>query len=52
MDLSDQPWASNLPPATKSVAQYDGKTYTGVFGQNGIGAVYNENAHSEDASGH
>ncbi len=43
MDLSDQPWASKLPPAMKSVAQYDGKTYTGV-GQNGIGAVYNEDA--------
>ncbi|TCC30963.1 ABC transporter substrate-binding protein [Kribbella speibonae] len=44
MDLSDQPWAAKLPPAMKSVAQYDGKTYTGVFGQNGIGAVYNEDA--------
>ncbi|MEU4192398.1 extracellular solute-binding protein [Kribbella sp. NPDC026611] len=44
MDLSDQPWASKLPPAMKSVAQYDGKTYTGVFGQNGIGAVYNQGA--------
>lgn len=44
LDLSDQPWASKLPPAMKSVAQYDGKTYTGVFGQNGIGAVYNEDA--------
>lgn len=44
LDLSDQPWAGKLPPAMKSVAQYDGKTYTGVFGQNGIGAVYNEAA--------
>jgi raffinose/stachyose/melibiose transport system substrate-binding protein len=44
MDLSGRPWASKLPPAMKSVAQHDGKTYTGVFGQNGIGAVYNEDA--------
>ncbi|UUU19852.1 ABC transporter substrate-binding protein [Streptomyces sp. DSM 40750] len=43
-DLSDQPWAAKLPDATKSVAQYDGKTYTALFGQNGIGAVYNEQA--------
>ncbi|MEU1518439.1 extracellular solute-binding protein [Streptomyces sp. NPDC005811] len=43
-DLSDQPWAAELPAAIKSVAQYEGKTYTAVFGQNGIGAVYNEQA--------
>ncbi|MGW0819121.1 ABC transporter substrate-binding protein [Streptomyces viridiviolaceus] len=43
-DLSDRPWAAKLPDAIKSVAQYDGKTYTAVFGQNGIGAVYNEQA--------
>ncbi|MFJ9197171.1 ABC transporter substrate-binding protein [Streptomyces flaveolus] len=43
-DLSDRPWAVKLPSATRSVAQYDGKTYTAVFGQNGIGAVYNEQA--------
>ncbi|MFH8662367.1 ABC transporter substrate-binding protein [Streptomyces afghaniensis] len=43
-DLSDQPWAAKLPDAIKSVAQYEGKTYTAVFGQNGIGAVYNEQA--------
>ncbi|MEU1183178.1 extracellular solute-binding protein [Streptomyces sp. NPDC005820] len=43
-DLSDQAWAAKLPEAIKSVAQYDGKTYTAVFGQNGIGAVYNEQA--------
>ncbi|MEU6356599.1 extracellular solute-binding protein [Streptomyces sp. NPDC047072] len=43
-DLSDQPWAAKLPAAIKSVAQYDGKTYTAIFGQNGIGAVYNEQA--------
>jgi raffinose/stachyose/melibiose transport system substrate-binding protein len=28
----------------KSVAQYDGKTYNAVFGLNGIGAVYNQEA--------
>jgi raffinose/stachyose/melibiose transport system substrate-binding protein len=44
LDLSDQPWAAKLPPAMKSVAQYEGKTYTGVFGQNGIGAIYNQDA--------
>ncbi|WP_328222170.1 MULTISPECIES: ABC transporter substrate-binding protein [unclassified Streptomyces] len=43
-DLSDRPWAAELPDAMKSVAQYEGKTYTAVFGQNGIGAVYNEQA--------
>ncbi|MDX2600569.1 extracellular solute-binding protein [Streptomyces caniscabiei] len=43
-DLSDRPWAAKLPDAMKSVAQYEGKTYTAVFGQNGIGAVYNEEA--------
>ncbi|BBC31150.1 hypothetical protein SGFS_024440 [Streptomyces graminofaciens] len=43
-DLSDQPWAAELPDAMKSVAQYEGKTYSAVFGQNGIGAVYKEQA--------
>ncbi|WP_327348029.1 ABC transporter substrate-binding protein [Streptomyces europaeiscabiei] len=43
-DLSDRPWAGKLPDAMKSVAQYEGKTYNAVFGQNGIGAVYNEQA--------
>ncbi|WP_425247825.1 ABC transporter substrate-binding protein [Streptomyces sp. NEAU-NA10] len=43
-DLSDQPWAAELPEAIKSVAQYEGKTYTAIFGQNGIGAVYNQQA--------
>jgi raffinose/stachyose/melibiose transport system substrate-binding protein len=44
LDLSDQAWAAKLPDAIKSVAQYQGKTYTAIFGQNGIGAVYNEQA--------
>lgn len=43
-DLSDQPWAAKTPAAIKSVAQYNGKTYNALFGQNGIGAVYNEQA--------
>ncbi|MEW1775550.1 extracellular solute-binding protein [Streptomyces sp. NPDC086777] len=43
-DLSDRPWAAKMPPAIKSVAQYQGKTYTAIFGQNGIGAVYNQQA--------
>ena len=44
LDLSDQPWAAKLPSAIKSVAQYEDKTYTAIFGQNGIGAVYNQDA--------
>ena len=44
LDLSDQPWASKLPAGVKSVAQYQGKTYNGIFGLNGIGAVYNQDA--------
>jgi raffinose/stachyose/melibiose transport system substrate-binding protein len=33
-----------MPDAIKTVAQYEGKTYNAIFGQNGIGAVYNEQA--------
>lgn len=44
LDLSDRPWASELPDAVKTVSQYQGKTYNGVFGLNGIGAVYNQDA--------
>ncbi|WP_405563457.1 extracellular solute-binding protein [Streptomyces phaeochromogenes] len=43
-DLSDQSWAAKMPDAIKSVAQYEGKTYNAIFGQNGIGAVYNRQA--------
>ncbi|WP_406131522.1 ABC transporter substrate-binding protein [Streptomyces sp. NBC_00989] len=43
-DLSDQPWAAKMPDAIKTVAQYEGKTYNAIFGQNGIGAVYNQEA--------
>ncbi|MGN9908834.1 ABC transporter substrate-binding protein [Phytohabitans sp. LJ34] len=44
LDLSDQAWASKLPEAVKSVAQYEGKTYNALFGLNGIGAIYNQEA--------
>ncbi|MFJ7949149.1 ABC transporter substrate-binding protein [Streptomyces sp. NPDC096354] len=44
LDLSDRPWAAKLPEAVKKVSQYQGKTYNGVFGLNGIGAVYNQDA--------
>ncbi|GIF78042.1 ABC transporter substrate-binding protein [Asanoa siamensis] len=47
LDLSDQAWAAKYPDAVKSVAQYDGKTYNAIFGLNGIGAVYNEDALSK-----
>ena len=47
LDLSDQPWAAQLPDAFKSVAQYEGKTYNALFGLNGIGAVYNDEAMSK-----
>lgn len=44
LDLSDQPWAAKLPAGLKSVAQFEGKTYNAVFGVNGIGAIYNQQA--------
>ena len=44
LDLSDQPWASQLPAGLQSVARYEGKTYNAVFGVNGIGAIYNQDA--------
>ena len=44
LDLSDRPWAAKLPEAVRSVAGYEGRTYNAVFGLNGIGAVYNEQA--------
>jgi raffinose/stachyose/melibiose transport system substrate-binding protein len=47
LDLSDQAWAGKLPAAVKSVAQYQGKTYDAIFGLNGIGAVYNQEAMSK-----
>ncbi|HEX6685030.1 MAG TPA: extracellular solute-binding protein [Candidatus Limnocylindrales bacterium] len=47
LDLSSQPWAAKYPTAVKSVAQYEGKTYNAVFGLNGIGAVYNNEAMSK-----
>jgi raffinose/stachyose/melibiose transport system substrate-binding protein len=47
LDLSAQPWAAALPEAFQKVAQYEGKTYNAVFGLNGIGAVYNDEALSK-----
>ncbi|GIH02296.1 ABC transporter substrate-binding protein [Rhizocola hellebori] len=47
LDLSSQPWASKLPAGVKGVTQYDGKTYNAVFGLNGIGAIYNQEALSK-----
>ena len=44
LDLSDQPWAGQLPEAFQKVARYEGKTYNALFGLNGIGAVYNDEA--------
>lgn len=44
MDLSDQPWVSKTADGVKGVSQYDGKTYNAIFGLNGIGAVYNQEA--------
>jgi raffinose/stachyose/melibiose transport system substrate-binding protein len=44
LDLSDQAWAAKLPESVKSVAQYNGKTYNAIFGLNGIGAIYNQQA--------
>ncbi|MEU7871909.1 extracellular solute-binding protein [Dactylosporangium sp. NPDC049140] len=44
LDLSDQPWVAKLPAGLKGVTQFQGKTYNAVFGLNGIGAVYNQQA--------
>jgi raffinose/stachyose/melibiose transport system substrate-binding protein len=44
LDLSDRPWAARYPSGVKGVTQYQGKTYNAVFGLNGIGAVYNQQA--------
>ncbi len=43
-DLSDQPWVKDYPDVVADVAQFEGKTYNAVFGVNGIGAVYNQEA--------
>lgn len=43
-DLSDQPWAAKYPKVVSDVAQYDGRTYNAIFGVNGIGAIYNQDA--------
>ena len=43
-DLSDLPWASKYPDLIKNMAQYEDRTYTAIFGVNGIGAIYNTDA--------
>jgi raffinose/stachyose/melibiose transport system substrate-binding protein len=43
-DLSDQPWASKFPKVVSDVARYEGKTYNAIYGINGIGAIYNQEA--------
>lgn len=43
-DLSDQSWVAKYPTVVSDVAQEKGKTYDAIFGVNGIGAVYNEEA--------
>lgn len=44
LDLSDRPWAADQPDLIKSVSEYEGKTYSGLPGVNGIGAIYNQEA--------
>ncbi|BBC38524.1 hypothetical protein SGFS_098180 [Streptomyces graminofaciens] len=44
LDLSDQPWVAKLPDAVRDMTEYENKTYTALFGLNGIGAIYNTQA--------
>src|SRR5689334_1887007 len=44
LDLSGQPWAGRLPSPVRGLSQYRGRTYDAIFGLNGIGAVYNQQA--------
>lgn len=44
LDLSDQPWAAQIPSGLKSVTQVDGKTYLLPLAFSGIGAIYNQTA--------
>jgi raffinose/stachyose/melibiose transport system substrate-binding protein len=48
-DLSDQPWATKFPKVVSDVAQYQGKTYNAIYGVNGIGAIYNQEAMTKAA---
>jgi raffinose/stachyose/melibiose transport system substrate-binding protein len=43
-DLSAEPWVAKYPKVVSDVAQYEGKTYNAIFGINGIGAIYNQEA--------
>jgi raffinose/stachyose/melibiose transport system substrate-binding protein len=44
LDLSDQPWAAQIPAGLKPVTQVDGKTYLLPMAYSGIGAIYNQTA--------
>ncbi|WP_086844301.1 ABC transporter substrate-binding protein [Amycolatopsis kentuckyensis] len=48
-DLSDQPWATKFPKVVSDVAQFEGKTYNAIYGINGIGAIYNQEAMTKAA---
>jgi raffinose/stachyose/melibiose transport system substrate-binding protein len=48
LDLSDRPWAKNIPDGLKPVTQIDGKTYIAPISYSGIGATYNTNAMTEN----
>ncbi|WP_410668093.1 ABC transporter substrate-binding protein [Amycolatopsis sp. cmx-4-68] len=48
-DLSDQPWAAKFPKVVSDVAQYEGKSYDAIYGINGIGAIYNQEAMTKAA---
>ncbi len=41
MDLSDEPWAKQIPAAFRPIAQYLGKTYTRPISTGMIGTLYN-----------
>ncbi len=44
MDLSNRPWAAQIPDGIKPVTQVDGKTYLLPMAFSGIGAIYNQTA--------
>ena len=44
IDLSDRPWAAQIPAGLKPVTQVDGKTYLLPMSFSGIGAIYNQTA--------
>jgi raffinose/stachyose/melibiose transport system substrate-binding protein len=46
-DLSDRPWASDIPAGIEPVTEIDGTTYILPVSFSGIGAIYNQEAMSE-----